>query len=127
MHVASVNQRVAVTTVGAPVNCHGYQGTLPVILFHPAWRGDLVGGILYQNGVGILKQHALTISLRTLLSTLCSRTFYLRILFFFVSNCLFARTYTLLDFLFFFEFLLSLFCIKNDFLYKYATPLGFKT
>ena len=50
MRAASVSQLAAVTTVamsGVPVNCHGYQGTLPVILFHPAWRGDLVGGIQY--------------------------------------------------------------------------------
>ena len=48
MHAASVNQPAAAATAamsGAPVNFHGYPGTLPVILFHPAWRGDLVGGI----------------------------------------------------------------------------------
>lgn len=63
MHAASVNQPVAAVTaapLGAPVNFHGYPGTLLVILFHPAWR-DLVGGIHYENGVGILN-HALTIS-----------------------------------------------------------------
>ncbi len=55
MHAASVSQPAgapAAVPLGAPVNFQRYPGTLPVILFHPAWR-DLVGGIQFQNGVGL--------------------------------------------------------------------------
>ncbi|KAK2565956.1 Protein FAM102B [Acropora cervicornis] len=45
MREASVNHLTAVT-VRATVNCHGYRGIRQVILFHPAWKADLVGGII---------------------------------------------------------------------------------
>ena len=45
MREASVSHLTAVT-VRATVNCHGYRGIRQVILFHPAWKADLVGGII---------------------------------------------------------------------------------
>lgn len=52
----------AVAMSGASARCHEYPGIQLVILFHPAWRADLVGGIQPWNGVSILS-HALTIFL----------------------------------------------------------------
>lgn len=45
IHEASVSHPTVITT-GVLVSFHGYPGTLRVILFHPAWKADLVGGIV---------------------------------------------------------------------------------